>query len=611
MADHEYDADVVIVGAGIAGAIVAKLLADNRNNGGKLKRILILEAGKSTGYTPEGYRSYVEHYFEALAKVPNSPYPNNPDAPSANVLNVKQIPNPPPLKDGYLVQYGPLPFASDYTRAQGGTTLHWRGTCLRMLPNDFRLRSHYGHGVDWPISYQELRPYYERAEREIGVSADVEDQVYPGAGGDYFGAGYQYPMRKIPQSYLDQRLAADLHGMKVPVEGGDVEVRVESTPQGRNSTPNPDYDGGKGYSPARAVGDPETGQRCEGNSSCVPICPVQAKYNALKTLATIPTDRVEVKIQSRSVASQVLIDSDSGRVSGVVYKQYHDEKSPEYSTHTARAKIYVIAANAIEGAKLLLASNAANSSDQLGRNLMDHPVMITWGLMPSNVGAFRGPGSTSRIPSFRDGEFRHKHASFRVEIGNWGWNWAAGAPFSTVSQLVDQRNVFGKELRRRLGSEVPRQFRIGWEAEQLPEANNRVTIDSQYQDALGNYRPVIHYNLPDYTRAGQAKAKDVSDQMFRRLGVEDYTEYNTTDAGYFTYDSKGYTYNGAGHVVGTHRMGFRRGDSVVDRNQRCWDHENLYLVGCGNMPTLATSNPTLTIAALSIWAAENILKDLG
>ena len=58
-------------------------------------------------------------------------------------------------------------------------------------------------------------------------------------------------------------------------------------------------------------------------------------------------------------------------------------------------------------------------------------------------------------------------------------------------------------------------------------------------------------------------------------------------------------------------MGFSRGDSVVDRNQRCWDHENLYLVGCGNMPTLATSNPTLTIAALSIWAAENILKDLG
>ena len=110
------------------------------------------------------------------------------------------------------------------------------------------------------------------------------------------------------------------------------------------------------------------------------------------------------------------------------------------------------------------------------------------------------------------------HASFRVEIGNWGWNWAAGAPFSSVSELVDKRNVFGKELRSRLASEVPRQFRIGWEAEQLPEAYNRVTIDPEYRDALGNYRPVIYYNLPDYTRAGLAKAKKVSDQIFPAPG---------------------------------------------------------------------------------------------
>ena len=89
--------------------------------------------------------------------------------------------------------------------------------------------------------------------------------------------------------------------------------------------------------------------------------------------------------------------------------------------------------------------------------------MITWGLMPSNIGAFRGPGSTSGIPSFRDGKFRRVHASFRVEIGNWGWNWAAGAPFSTVSELVDKHNVFGEELRSRLalGSASPVSDRMG------------------------------------------------------------------------------------------------------------------------------------------------------
>ena len=136
MSEDEYD--VVIVGAGVTGAIVAKTLAEK--GGDKVQRILILEAGKDTGATAEGYRSYVKHYYEQSAKVPNSPYPTNNNAPSANVLDIKKIP-PSPETHGYLVQYGPLPFLSDYERAQGGTTLHWLGTCLRMLPNDFRMNS--------------------------------------------------------------------------------------------------------------------------------------------------------------------------------------------------------------------------------------------------------------------------------------------------------------------------------------------------------------------------------------------------------------------------------------------------------------------------------------
>ena len=179
-----------------------------------------------------------------------------------------------------------------------------------------------------------------------------------------------------------------------------------------------------------------------------------------------------------------------------------------------------------------------------------------------------------------------------------------------MEQFVDQYNLFGRSLRKRLAEELPRQFRIGWEPEQLPQADNRVTIDDNYVDALGNYRPVIHYDIHPYTRAGVAQAKKISDQLFQRLGVEDYTDYKEIDPGYFTYENEGYTVNGAGHVVGTHRMGVTREDSVVNKDQRCWDHDNLYLVGCGNMPTLGTSNPTLTISALSIWAAENILKDL-
>jgi choline dehydrogenase-like flavoprotein len=196
--------DVVIVGAGIAGATAAKVIADH---GGK--RILILEAGRSTGMSSDKYRSHVTAYHEALAKVPNSPYADNPNAPQPSVLSIRQLlpgptagraPTTVPDTGGYFVQTGPLPFSSDYTRALGGTTLHWLGTCLRMLPNDFSLRSAYGHGVDWPIGYGDLRGFYERAEREvIGVAGDVADQRYPGIDGTYFG-GYEYPMERIPPS---------------------------------------------------------------------------------------------------------------------------------------------------------------------------------------------------------------------------------------------------------------------------------------------------------------------------------------------------------------------------------------------------------------------------
>jgi len=357
------------------------------------------------------------------------------------------------------------------------------------------------------------------------------------------------------------------------------------------------------------VGGPYTGQRCEGNASCIPICPVQAKYNARKTLADALDLRAELVTQA--VASKIEIDPASGRVKGISYKRYNDPKSKEYTTHTARGAIYVIAAHSIESAKLLLASGAVKSSGEVGRNLMDHPFISTWGLAPEPVGAFRGPGSSTGIETLRDGEFRRERAAFRADIDNWGWGFVTNSPYSDVTALVNQNNLFGPELRRRVGDIVSSQVRLGFLIEQLPESTNRVTIDPAYLDQLGNYRPIIDYDVSGYSRAGMAAAKAVSDLIYQRMGVEDHTEYDAWPGwGYVTYQNAGYTFTGAGHFLGTHRMGFTKADSVVDRRLRSWDHENLYLVGCGSMPTAATSNPSLTMAALSFLAAENILKAL-
>ena len=122
---------------------------------------------------------------------------------------------------------------------------------------------------------------------------------------------------------------------------------------------------------------------------------------------------------------------------------------------------------------------------------------------------------------------------------------------------------------------------------------------------------MIHYDASPYMRRSFAAAREASEQIFAANGIADYTEYKTTDADFVTWQGKGYTFWGAGHIVGTHRMGNDPKTSVVKPTQQCWDHPNLYLVGCGNMPTLGTSNPTLTMIALTFIAAENILKQLG
>ena len=597
--------DVVIVGAGIAGSVLAKALAKPG------RRILVLEAGTGPASDYSGYLGYLDNYYSASAKATNAPYPNNANAQQPDVLNVSSN-DAAANSQGYLVQKGRLPFKSDYTRSAGGTTLHWLGTCLRMLPDDFEIRRRYGVGLDWPIGYDDLKPYYAKAEQEIGVSADIEDQLqlqHELRLNGWFDADYVFPMHKIPQSHVDQFFAKGTQDLAVDYGGELYPVRVTSTPQGRNGMPNARYPGG--YTPVGAVGNPNLGQRCQGNSSCVPICPVQAKYNALKSLsAAFDKGGVDgVEIVTQAVASRINVDA-NGRVSEIEYKVYADPNSRAYDVFVARGAIFVLAANPVENVKLLLGSRLGGEAT--GRYLMDHPVLLTWGLADQRLGTFRGPGSSSGIESLRGGAFRSERSPFRVEIDNWGWNWATGAPWSSVQSLVyGDPPAFGHSLREGLFDTVQRQVRLGFLLEVPPLPENRISIDPAYMDRIDNYRPVITYDLPDYVKAGFAAAKQTSDIIFDRLGVKDHTSYAPTDAGYVTYEGRGYTYQGAGHYIGGHIMGADPRESVVGADQRAWGHENLWLVGCGNMPTEGTSNPTLTMTALTLMAADLIETQLS
>ena len=594
MSDQE-QYDVVIVGGGTAGALIAKRLTHAK------LRVLLLEAGPGTPAEFDGYTKHLEHFYATAAKGPESPWPPSPNAPQPDTRDLHS-------GDGYFVQKGPQKYASSYTRLLGGSTLHWLGVSLRMLPEDFELRARHGVGRDWPLDYADLEPYYRQAEFELGVAADVADQAHLGV---EFAPGYDYPMERIPPSYSDQVLAESVDGMVVSLGGDNFALKVRNDPAARNGMPRGDYEpvgaveGGAGQGLAH-----DLGQRCAGNTACTPICPIQAKYNAAKTLAQAEGERLELLTQA--VASRIRVDPASGEVQSVDYQRYDDPGSARHTIHTAHARTFVLAAHAVENAKLMLASGLGGRDGLLGKNLMDHPCAYAWGLSRVPVGPFRGPLSTSGIDDLRGGAFRAAHAAFRFDIGNDGWRATTAAPETTVAEAVTKRNLFGTKLRGHLADTLSRQVRVSLAVEQLPSTANRVSIDARYVDQLGNPRPVIDYRIDDYTLAGMVAATDVCRAMFDRAGITDCT--NPDEGAWFpsvTYGDRELHYHGMGHFGGTHLMGDRPEESVVDADQRSWEHRNLFLVGSGSFPTMGTSNPTLTLAALALRTAERLEASLA
>ncbi|MCP4383278.1 MAG: GMC family oxidoreductase [Hyphomicrobiales bacterium] len=530
---NDISADVIIVGSGISGAMLgAKLAADGI-------KVAILEAGATVDR-----QDAVQRYWDAPIKVPESPYPPVPQAmhPISNDLKF------------WYEQDGPDDFTSTYLKVVGGTTWHWLGTCLRLLSNDLKMKTLYDRGVDWPISYEEIELFYGQAESEIGVAGDSAADL---------GAprSTPYPMPEIAPTYLDKAFSKAT---------GETDYAVRSTPQGRNSQFRDDR-------PA-----------CCGNTSCIPICPVQAKYDATVHIA----QATDAGAQLHEKTTAVFVDVGPDRtVAAVRFKRW------DGSEGKATGGVFVIAAHAIETPRLLLHSTSeatpdgvANRSNQVGRNLMDHPTQLSWALANDPVYPYRGPLATSGVENLRDGAFRKDRGAFRIEIGNDGWSWPTGAPITTASDLAG-KELRGKALDNILRFQAARHVRLASLVEQAPDPQNRVRLGETF-DMYGVPVPKLTYRIGDYTRSGLAASKKAHEGILAKLGV---TGIRHSPAA-----------QGAGHIIGTARMGDDARTSVVNANLRSHDHPNLFILGSAVFPTSATANPTLTIAALSLRAVEAV-----
>jgi glucose dehydrogenase len=529
MAEPLSSAEFVVIGSGIIGSLTARKLAQAGAS------VNILEAG------PRVTRG------ELVARFRNSPrrsdwmsaYPPAPWAPHPIYL---------PKDNGYLVQAGPYPYPAEYIRQVGGTSWHWAAHAWRNVPNDFRIRTLYGVGVDWPLTYDDLEPFYQEAEEIMGVS---------GAPNTGSPRTRPFPMEPVAEPYAMRRIRERLAPR----------YQVVTNTTARNSRTY----GGR---PA-----------CCGNNSCQPICPIDAQYHG--GLAAAAAEAAGAKLFPNANVYKLEHDA-QGRIAAALYLD------PDKRSHRVTAKSFIVAANGIESPRLLLLSatdkfpaGLANSSDAVGRNLMDHPSTSLTFDAEEALWLGRGPQSPSSINAMRDGTFRSQHAAYRLDFTNI--SRVDGATRSLIAE-----GVYGVELETRLRHSAAHELNVKNVLEVLPRREHRITLSSE-KDAMGIRKPQAHYSIDEYTRKGHERSKEDFTQIAKLMGG---TNLRFSKEGDFANNQ---------HICGTVSMGNDPRTSVCDNWGRTHDHDNLFLVGTGVMPTCATVNSTENGLALALRTAQHIL----
>ncbi len=529
-APENIDADVVIIGSGVAGAITACRLAEKG-----VKNIVVLEAGPRIDRAAIAQNFMKSPYADASYGYPNPAHAPRPDWNTENAASS-------------IVMTGPVATGVEYLRVVGGTTWHWGGSTPRLHPADFALRKNYGVGHDWPFGYDALAPYYNKAEAELGVAGDYT--VDDGSPRDKY-----FPMPPIPLSFCDKEIARGLP-----------EVKFFSRPVARASVPY------------RARG------RCEGFGSCMPVCPSGAQYTAADHVAQ--AEKLGVRVIENARVDRIVAD---GAVKYIVAKR------PDGGALTARAKIFVLAANGMETPRLLLMSagdsnvaGIANSSGQVGRNFMDHPTLIFRFVMPKPVWPGRGPVTIMASHDFRDGAFRKDRPGWVISTEN-------RSNLSDISRRLIAQGVEPPALAAAIRDRASREIHILASTEQLPDPQNGIKLDWGKRDSAG--QPVIqhYYCIGGYEQKGLDHIRRDFARYAKILGAELADTFGPTPIH---------------HQMGMTRMGGDAKTSVTDGFGRCHDHKNLFIAGASLFPSSACVNPTLTIAALALRTADEILRQL-
>lgn len=548
--------DVIVVGSGISGGWAAKEFAE------KGFKTLLLERGRNVEHVKDYPTASMNPWeFEHRLVNPEKEKTENPV--QSTVYDESNKHFFVSDKDHPYIQNDPFHWIRGYQ--VGGRSLMWGRQCYRWSDLDFEANAKDGVGVDWPIRYKDIEPWYTYVERFVGISGSCEGLPHL-PDGDF--------LPPMAMNALELRFKDEIK-KKFPDRLVTI-ARLANLSRGWN---------GRGP--------------CQYRNLCSRGCPFGGYFSS--NSATIPVAMATGNLTLRpfSIVAEVLYDKENKRAKGVRVVDTETKESMEFF-----AKVIFLNASTIASAAILLQSKSdafpegmGNGSGQLGRNLMDHHFRIGAeaqyeGLMDQYyVG--RRPGGIY-IPRFRNVNEATKRNDYIR-----GFGIQADAERRSWYDTVKHTDGFGKDFKETLISPGIWTMWMGAWGETLPYEENKVTLDENKTDKWGIPLVKIDFSFRDNEKAMRKDMKESAMEMLHEAGLKNVTGFDYSSVG-----------GDCVHEMGTARMGNDPKTSVLNKWNQLHEVKNVFITDGSCMTSSACQNPSLTYMALTARACDFAVSEM-